>query len=223
MERDTPISRHLKQIAALRTSNVSVSAGRQQARAQDLMRAKLAADQMRLKDTRSMARKIEIKREVLPDYAPYIAQALSSDEGGQDDVLVTVMVWMIDAGDWRGALDVAAYAIRHGLQMPATFERTLAATVAEGFADAQGVDADMLAEVIALVAPFDMVDQIKAKLNKAYGLAIEASNPVAALDALSVAFELNNRIGVKRDIARIEAALAARAPLSDSAGSESDE
>ncbi|MDR5776723.1 terminase, partial [Caballeronia sp. LZ002] len=87
----------------------------------------------------------------------------------------------------------------------------------------QGVDADMLAEVIALVAPFDMVDQIKAKLNKAYGLAIEASNPVAALDALSVALELNNRIGVKRDIARIEAALAARSPLSDSAGSESDE
>jgi len=222
MVRDTPVTRHLKKVAAGSVTNAAGSANRQQTRAQDLMRAKLATDQMRLKDTRSIARKIEIKREVLPDYADYVQAVLGADAGGQDDVLVTVMVWMIDAGEWHAALDIAAYAIRHGLQMPATFERTLPATVAEGFADAAGVDADMLAVVIDLTGPFDMVDQIKAKLHKAYGLAIEASAPEKALESLKTALALDNRIGVKRDIARIEAVIAGQAPPSGSAASESD-
>jgi hypothetical protein len=178
-------------------------------RAHDLMRAKLATDQRRLKSTQSVTRKVAIKREVLPDYAPYVSEVITRDAGGQDDVLVTLMVWRIDAGDYAGALDIARYAIRHGIAMPEHYERSLPATVAEGFADSESVPDALLGEVLDLTEPFDMVDQIRAKLLKAYGLALAPSDSAAALDLLNRAIKLNERVGVKRDIARLEAEIEA--------------
>ncbi|MEX3556372.1 MAG: phage terminase small subunit [Burkholderia gladioli] len=208
MRRDTPITRHLMRVAGAAASSPVASARRADLRAHDLMRAKLATDQRRLKSVQSITRKIEIKREVLPEYAPYVSEVTERDAGGQDDVLVTLLVWRIDAGDFVGALDIARYAIRHGLAMPEHYERTLPATVAEGFADSEGVPDAILGEALDLTMPFDMVDQIRAKLFKAYGLALAASDKPAALDLLRRAIQMNDRIGVKRDIARLEAQIA---------------
>ncbi|WP_255213541.1 phage terminase small subunit, partial [Burkholderia pseudomallei] len=44
------------------------------------------------------------------------------------------MVWRIDAGDFDGALAIAAYALSNGLTLPDQFERSLASLVAEQFA-----------------------------------------------------------------------------------------
>ncbi|MBB5447093.1 MULTISPECIES: phage terminase small subunit [unclassified Paraburkholderia] len=211
MTRDTPISRHLKKIAAAGgdAGRPAGSAPRLQARAQDLMRAKLAADQQRLKATKSIEKKIEIKREVLPDYGPYVTEVVARDAGGQDDVLLTLMVWLVDVGAIYDALNIAEYAIRHGLTMPAPFERSLAEVVAESIAETPDVPATLLARVIALTDDHDMVDQVRAKLYKAYGLAVGADRPVVAAEALRRALALNDKIGVKRDIARLEASISA--------------
>ncbi|UKD15451.1 phage terminase small subunit [Burkholderia aenigmatica] len=231
MTRHTPITRHLMRVAASAAfvaepgdtrGEVAASTLRGQDRAADMMRAKLATDQRRLKETQSVERKIEIKREILPDYEPYISEVLERDTGGQDDVVTTIMLWRLDAGDMGGAMDIARYAIRHGLTMPAHFDRTLPATVAEGFADTADVPSGLLAEVIDLTAPFDMVDQIRAKLFKAYGVALTAIAPDAALAAFRRAFELNDKIGVKRDIARLEALLSGKEPASGPDGEGSD-
>ncbi len=202
--------------------DVAASTQRGQDRAYEMMRAKLATDQRRLKETQSVERKVEIKREILPDYVPYISEVLERDAGGQDDVVTTIMLWRLDAGDMGGAMDIARYAIRHGLTMPAHFDRTLPATVAEGFADTADVPSFVLAEVIDLTAPFDMVDQIRAKLFKAYGLALTALAPEAALAALRRAFELNDKIGVKRDIARLETLLSGKESAPGPEGEGSD-
>lgn len=208
MRRDTPITRHLMRMAGAAASDSVAAVRRADLRAYDLMRAKLATDQRRLKSVQSITRKIEIKREVLPEYAPYVSEVIERDAGAQDDVLVTLLVWRIDAGDYAGALDIARYAIRHGLAMPEHYERTLPATVAEGFAEGEGVSDAVLGEVLDLTMPFDMVDQIRAKLFKAYGLALAESDKPAALDMLNRAIRLNDRIGVKRDIARLQAQIA---------------
>ncbi|NML31794.1 phage terminase small subunit [Paraburkholderia antibiotica] len=218
--RDTPISRHLKKIAAtpVDAGQPVGAATRMQARAQDLMRAKLATDQQRLKATKSIARKIEIKREVLPDYAAYVAEVLAQDAGTQDDVLLTLMVWLIDVGSIDAALAIAQYAIRHGLAMPAPFERSLAEVIAESIAETPDVPAGLLARAIELTDGHDMVDQVRAKLYKAYGLAIAADSPATAADALRRALALNDKIGVKRDIARIEASIS----VSGKSGKDAD-
>lgn len=231
MTRHTPITRHLMRVAASaafvaepgdRRGEVASSTQRGQDRAYEMMRAKLATDQRRLKETQSVERKVEIKREILPDYVPYISEVLERDAGGQDDVVTTIMLWRLDARDMGGAMDIARYAIRHGLTMPAHFDRTLPATVAEGFADTADVPSGLLAEVIDLTASFDMVDQIRAKLFKAYGVALSAVDPDAALAAFRRAFELNDKIGVKRDIARLETLLSGKesAPGPDGGGSD---
>jgi hypothetical protein len=211
MNRDTPISRHLKKIAAAR-SDAGQPAGnvpRLQARAQDLMRAKLAADQQRLKATKSIEKKIEIKREVLPDYGPYVTEVLTRDAGGQDDVLLTLMVWLVDVGSIHVALTIAEYAIRHRLTMPAPFERSLAEVIAESIAETPAVSAPLLERTIELTEGHDMVDQVRAKLYKAYGLAIAEDRPAVALEALRRALALNDKIGVRRDITRLEASISA--------------
>lgn len=82
------------------------------------------ADRRRLKRIQSFERKAAVKREMLPNYAPWVGGILASGRGQQDDVLMRVMLWRIDAGDFHGALDIADYALRHGLKMPENHTRT---------------------------------------------------------------------------------------------------
>ncbi|MBF3604795.1 terminase, partial [Burkholderia pseudomallei] len=125
--------------------------------------------------------------------------------------LVTVMVWRIDAGDFDGALAIAAYALSNGLTLPDQFERSLASLVAEQFADAalssfldgETFDAASLELVDDLTREADMHDQVRAKLYKALGYATQAAAPARALDYLRRAVALNDRVGVKKDIDRL--------------------
>jgi len=180
----------------------------------ELMLAKLATDRRRLKEVQSIERKRLVKLEVLPEYADYVAGALEGGRGAQDDVLVTVMVWRIDVGDYAGALAIAAYALTHGLTLPDQYERTLATAVAEEFAEAalaglkaeKQFDVEQLYKVADLTDKHDMPDVVRAKLYKAIGYALDAY-PSLALSYLRRALELHDKIGVKQDITRLEKAV----------------
>lgn len=191
----------------------------------ELMLAKLATDKRRLKSVHSIARKIEVKREVLPEYVDYVAGALEGGRGAQDDVLTTVMIWRIDAGDYAGALDIARYALRYGLKLPDQYERSAAAAIAEEFADAAlaalrdggSFDVSQLDEVRELTESTDMHDQIRAKLHKALGQAcmkaIDDENlddiedwtrATLAVQHFKAALQFDERAGVKQNITRLE-------------------
>ena len=133
----SPAQRHFQRVSA---SLASASAGEGETMvgsAYELMLAKLAIDRRRLKDIKSIARKIEVKRaELLPEYIEYVAGALSGARGAQDDVLTTVMIWRVDVGDFAGALDIARYAIAHRMTLPDQYDRTLSTAIAEEFAEA---------------------------------------------------------------------------------------
>lgn len=101
-----------------------------------LMLVKLAADRRRLKEIQSITRKCEVKVQLLPDYIDWIATALQTGTGAQDQVLSTCMVWAIDAGAYSLALDIAAYVLRHGLALPDQYERTPAVVVVDELAGA---------------------------------------------------------------------------------------
>lgn len=224
----SPAQRHFERVSAA-TASARVDQGESLAGASvyELMLSKLATDRRRLKELQSQERKIEVKREVLPEYADYIAGVLEGGKGAQDDVLTTVMLWRVDAGDYPGALDIARYALEYGLKMPDQFERSLACVMAEeiseaalaALADGSAFSAEMLAQVGELTDKHDMPDQVRAKLCKAYGraLLVGAGDPSGedrwkhetALTALKRAVELHDRVGCKPDIAALEKALAA--------------
>jgi hypothetical protein len=226
----SPAQRHFQRVSA-RLAAVSAGEGETLVgSAYELMLAKLATDRRRLKSIASIERKIEVKRELLPEYVDYVAGALAGGRGAQDDVLTTVMIWRIDVGDTAGALDIARYAIAHRMTLPDQYDRPLATAIAEEFAEAAlasfkndgkpAVDGAQLADVAQLTASHDMHDQVRAKLHKAIGYTAERAGDIpAALEHLRRALALDERAGVKQDIARLQkTGNAASAAVSTAAG-----
>ena len=78
------------------------------ANAYELQLIRLADAKRALKQVQSIERKAEVKRRVLPEFEPWIRGALEAGRGGQDDVLMTAMVWRIDVGDFPNGVAVSA-------------------------------------------------------------------------------------------------------------------
>lgn len=172
--------------------------------------AQLVDHRRRLKDIQSIERKIELKRQLLPEYLPWIEGVLQGGKGNPDEVFVTGLTWALDVQDWPLAVRMADYALKHKLPLPDRFARTLGTLIAEETADAAlapdaTVPVDTLIEVDLLTRGEDMPDQVRAKLRKAIGKAFRASgNPVEALEYLKQALSLDSKTGVKKDIEQLE-------------------
>ena len=215
----SPARKHYEQVTAAKAAGAATP-GQQQAGEQYELHAAALYDATRtLKSIKSIQAKIEKKRELLPDFLPYVEGVLREGNGAKDDVLMTMMVWCIDVGDFEKALAIGAYAVKHNIDTPDRYARDtvsiLAEEIAEGVKSAlakEDADADALANVMARAAAIvdnhDMHDEIKAKLHKTYGYALRAAEDVeGALDQLKAALALDERIGVKQDIQRLESQL----------------
>ena len=177
----------------------------------DLMLLQLNEDRRRLKGIQSTVTKAQIKVEVLPKYAAWAEGVLSADGAQQDDVIMYVMLWRIDAGDYAGALTIGRHALKHGWVMPVG-KRNTATVLTEEMADAAKAamlagtpfDADLLLQTLDAVDGEDMPDQSRARLHKSIGWVQTESNPVSALNHLKHALQLDERCGVKKDIEQLE-------------------
>ena len=198
----------------------------------------LGEDLRTLSEIQSVERKIEAKRTMVARYADWCAGAISAapaQPGEQDDLLTTVMIWLIDIGDWPRALAIAAYVLTHGIALPERYKRTPGTLVAEevaaaSLADVEAVDFPTLAAAALLTDSHDMPDQVRAKLAKAAGRRLhhdaahfdsEAPDAVAggkaalldaAIAAMRRALKLDEKCGVKKDIETIEREIRNLAP-----------
>jgi Phage small terminase subunit len=191
----------------------------------ELMLAQLIEHKRRLKDIQSIERKIEAKREFLPLYRTWVGETLAQGNGAHDLVLMTVLVWYIDVGDFCQALEVARYAVAYGLPMPDQYDRNLATVLLDEIAGAAlagklapDTGIEVLHQVTELTTDSDTPDQARAKLHKALAyahmgrlgtsevdvgqLAVPAARE--ALKHCRRAFELFEQVGVKKDIERLE-------------------
>lgn len=197
--------------------------------------AALGIDLNQLRNIESVERKIEAKRNMIDRYRPWVEGALSAETAAQDEIVATMMIWAIDVGDWPLALAVAAHMLQHGLALPERYVRKPATLIAEEFAEAglknpPQIDLETLIRVAVLVGPADMHDQVRAKLQKAIGLAYaaraeafdpEAESAVAggksalieaALTHFHAALQLNPACGVKKLIETLTRDLKKLAP-----------
>lgn len=208
----SPAQRHRMRQQAIEASQVPDSPHRH-ANAYEQMIIKLNEDKRRLKKVRSNERKAELKRQMLPEYLPWVAGVLEKGKGAQDAVLMTVMIWRLDAGDVTGALEIARYALAHGLVPPDRFKRDstpylLAEEVASAAMRAwtvkEPVDTGPLLETLALTESEDMPDQVRAKLHKITGYVLrDAGRTQEAMTHLVRALQLHEGCGVKKDIERL--------------------
>lgn len=162
--------------------------------ASDLMLIKLIEDRRRLKDLQSTTAKVALKRdELLPEYQAWIDGLLSVagdwPVGQANDVLTTIMMWSIDAGDIARALDIAEMVLAQDIPLPSQFNRTPGCAIAEEIAEAAfaairdktDFDADLIARTQLVTEGQDMPDQVRAKLFKAEALL--ANRALVDLDA----------------------------------------
>ncbi|HDL8016815.1 TPA: hypothetical protein PXQ00_004112, partial [Yersinia enterocolitica] len=178
----SPARRHFIQQSAIAASQLRDNPLRH-ATGYELMLLKLNEDKRKLKQVRSQERKAELKRQLLPEYMPWISGVLSEGKGAQDAIVMTIMIWRLDAGDIPGALDIARYALRYQLVPTDRFTRSTAYLIAEEVADAAArayatgkpIDIEPLLQTIELMADEDMPDQVRAKLHKITGYVLRDS------------------------------------------------
>ena len=209
----TPAQRHLQRITAATLQRTAAEAApdHRHANAYELQLVQLAEHRRQLKSIQSIERKVELKHKLLPLYDAWIDGSLQANHGAQDEVLTTLLVWHIDCASYPRALQIAEYALRHGLVLPDRYERSLACVLAEEIADAQlkAHDAGQLIELttvhraIELTDAHDMPDEVRAKLLKARGIARLGKGDgyailTAALTDLRRAHVLHDKCGVKK-------------------------
>jgi hypothetical protein len=218
-----PCRRHFQRVtAALEAAAVEPNQTMAGATAYEHQLNQLLRDRLRLKQVQSNQGKAELKRQLLPEYVPYVQGVLEAGQGAQDEVLTTVMVWRFDAGDFIGGLDIAEYVLKHKMVMPDRFARTLGCLVAEEVATAafkaqkinESFDLTILHRTAELTDAEDMPDQARAKLFLAMGRATlegvteEQPGPPgqaqAGIDLLKKAIELHDACGGKKDLERAE-------------------
>ncbi len=205
----SPARQHRLRIQAELSAREGGSTGH--ASGYELMLLQLGEDRRRLKGIQSTVKKAEIKVALLPKYGAWVDGVLAAGGTQQDDVLMYVMLWRIDAGDYAGALAVGRHALRCGWVMPVG-SRNTQTVLAEEMADAAQAavlasvpfDGDLLLQTLDLTADLDMPDQSRARLHKAIGAVLSDSNPASALNHLTHALQLDNRCGVKKDIQQLE-------------------
>jgi len=194
-----------------------------------LLLIQLHEDLRALSNIQSIEGKIAAKPAMLAKYEDWIQRVLATPEGeevAQDEILVTGLVWALDTGNWVLGLDIADFCIEHSLSLPERYERTLPCLVVEEIADkAIAEPGSVTGEFFVRAAPIvalDMPDQVKAKYFRAVGEdlartaetfdtgaenAVAGGKPAlieAALTALRRAVQLNPKVGVKKEIERLD-------------------
>lgn len=169
----------------------------------------LAEHKRQLKSFESVEKKIELKKQLIPEYQAYIKGVLEADAGGADEVVTTLLLWCVDAAYYEEALEIAEYCLRHKLPTPDAHKRTMGTLIVEEFADnslkgVEGITLEMLQRVADLTQKSDMPDQVRAKLHKAIGYLLRDTDKPIALAELQRALELNTAVGVKKDIEKLE-------------------
>ena len=209
----SPAQRHMMRVSASQAAQRE-QAPLRHATAYEQMLVKLAEDRRTLKNIRSNERKAEKKRELLPFYAPWVAGVLADGRGAQDNIVMTVMLWRLDAGDIAGALEIAPYALKYGLT--SDHRRTTPYMLVEEVALAvlrlrdagEPVDLALLLTTLSLTDGADVPDMVRARLHKVTGLTLrDAGQDAEALAQFQRAMQLDRNAGVRKEIERLERAL----------------
>ncbi|HBX2474859.1 TPA: terminase [Klebsiella pneumoniae] len=217
----TPAQRHFQRVMAERHGKTDEQSDTARTAHEQIMH-RLRMDQSALKRVQSDQAKAAMKRQLLPHYEGWIEGTLDGDSGRQDEVIVTMMVWAIDAGDYVLAARIGRYVVAHGLLMPDRFNRTTATILVDEICDPilVQVKADdttdvtpylsVLDDVADFTADSDMPDVVRAKLCKARAFALRngtTEEQAIALALLRQALTLDAGAGVKKEIERLARAV----------------
>lgn len=213
----TPAQKHFQKVMAERHGKTDEQTDTARTAHEQILH-RLRMDQSALRKVQSDQAKAAMKRQLLPNYEGWIEGTLTGGSGRQDEVITTLMVWAVDAGDYALAVRIGRYVVSHNLLMPDRFNRTPATVLVDEICDPilVQVKADdstditpylaVLDDVEEITANSDMPDVVRAKLCKARAFALRsgtAEEQETALSLLRKALTLDAGAGVKKEIERL--------------------
>ena len=231
----TPAQKHFQRVMAERHGKTDEQSDTARTAHEQIMH-RLRMDQSALRRVQSDQAKAAMKRQLLPHYEGWIEGTLDGDSGRQDEVIVTLMVWALDAGDYALAARIGRYVVTHGLLMPDRFNRTAATVLVDEICDPilVQVKADdttdvtpylaALDDVADFTAGSDMPDVVRAKLCKARAFALRngtTEEQTTALALLRQALTLDAGAGVKKEIERLARVVKKAAAAAGAGGDDS--
>ncbi len=164
-----------------------------------------------LADIRSIQEKIAKKAEWLPEYAGYIEGCLVTSPAPQNNVLVRLMIWAADVGDYEQAVRIAEFALLNEMVMPEGHTRSIAEFITEQCSqdfikdhELAVKNASVIEKIIEIGTGESMVDEVRAKGFRALGDALRDAQPVEALNAYKNALRFNTNAGCVKQVTQLE-------------------
>ncbi|MCE1176489.1 MAG: hypothetical protein LWW76_05155 [Burkholderiales bacterium] len=173
--------------------------------------------------TQSIETRAVMKAEFLPMYAGFLDGVLSADGGLSEDdttLLQELYIWVVDSFDLPKTIELFTYMDTHGIGTPERIKRKLSAFTVETLAEVgikmlksgTEITAEALAqidEINTLTSDQDMDDKARATWHKFVGLTYAAHEQYApAVENLRRADTLNDAVGVRTEIKRLEKIIA---------------
>ncbi|GAA5097447.1 phage terminase small subunit [Wohlfahrtiimonas larvae] len=173
---------------------------------------RLKQDLSSLRAILSFEEKERFKAEHLDDYRPWVEGILDNQDAPEDKITSEMFIWAVDAGEIELALRIATYLMENNYELPPIFKTNKAGAITEQIVNRAlnnkaDITLDHLITLNELMADADMLDAIRAKLNRAIGELSEESNPQFALAVWQRALELDPDVGIKTRANKLEAAL----------------
>ncbi|WP_086874011.1 phage terminase small subunit [Kosakonia pseudosacchari] len=233
----TPAQKHFQKVMAERHGKTDEQTDTARTAHEQILH-RLRMDQSALRKVQSDQAKAAMKRQLLPNYEGWIEGTLTGGSGRQDEVITTLMVWAVDAGDYTLAVRIGRYVVSHNLLMPDRFNRTPATVLVDEICDPilVQVKADdstditpylaVLDDVEAITTNSDMPDVVRAKLCKARAFALRsgtAEEQETALSLLRKALTLDAGAGVKKEIERLARVVKKASATTDSVDGATDD
>lgn len=184
---------------------------------QDVWQVQAKADWARLKSIKDHDERHSHNPAVLNNYRDYLSDYIKKDKSEQNKVLVMNIIWAVDCGEYKWALELAKYAVRNAQK--SLFGRDIQTFVADAIlqeADKRykvhPLDLSMDSHLMATLYEVDSGrwvlnphDIIRAKLHRQAGLNAERDGDyTAALKHYKTAQNLKNDIGCKGRIIEMQ-------------------
>jgi hypothetical protein len=100
------------------------------------LQAAMVTDVARIKTKSVLEDKQALKRELLPNYLPFVQAYVADGHDYPNDVAVQVMVWLFDVNDIDNALKIGMYLVATGNNdLPPKFSRNLPTFIADAIYD----------------------------------------------------------------------------------------
>ncbi len=102
----------------------------------ETLQAAMVTDVARIKTKKVLEEKQALKRDLLPNYLPFVQAYVADGHDYPNDVAVQVMVWLFDVEDMDNALKIGLYLVTTGNNdLPPKFSRNLPTFIADAIYD----------------------------------------------------------------------------------------